>query len=252
MLRKIKSSALCLLGLGIFLSPVMLPAQSRQECYVIRADGTRLRGRALSADDKGNLTLEVDDKLKMPFSTGSYRYGFIPKPQEVAALEKLFAEKNYDDVIKNASVVFDKYKYLGWCYVIAALQAESYLTQNKINDARRVISAASRLGGEYRDKLSASIVKLYIADKDFTRADALLKRQLRDADDSTAAQAFCLLGEMAEAQDDKKQAVLEYLKVLMLFEEKKVGETRAIAKSRVLRLMREMKDPRIDKIAAYE
>ncbi len=252
MLRKIKSFAFCLLGLGIFSSPIILHAQSRQDCYVIRADGSRLRGRALSADAKGNLTLEVDDKLKMPFGPGSYRYGFVPKPQEVAALEKLFAEKNYDEVIKNAPAVFDKYKYLGWCYVIAALQAESYLAQDKTNDARRVISAASRLGGEYRERLSASIVKLYIADKDFARADALLKRQLRDADDSSAAQAFCLLGEMAEAQDDKKQAVLEYLKVLMLFEEKKVGETRAIAKSRALRLMREMKDPRIDKIAAYE
>lgn len=252
MLRKIKSFAFCLLGLGIFSSPIILHAQGRQDCYVIRADGSRLRGRALSADAKGNLTLEVDDKLKMPFGPGSYRYGFVPKPQEVAALEKLFAEKNYDDVIKNAPAVFDKYKYLGWCYVIAALQAESYLAQDKTNDARRVISAASRLGGEYRERLSASIVKLYIADKDFARADALLKRQLRDADDSSAAQAFCLLGEMAEAQDDKKQAVLEYLKVLMLFEEKKVGETRAIAKSRALRLMREMKDPRIDKIAAYE
>jgi len=252
MLRKIKSLAFCLLGLGIFSSPIILQAQSRQDCYVIRADGTRLKGRALSADAKGNLTLEVDDKLRMPFGPGSYRYGFVPKPQEVAVLEKLFAEKNYDAVIKSAPAVFDKYKYLGWCYVIAALQAESYLAQNKTNDARRVISAASRLGGEYRERLSASIVKLYIADKDFARADALLKRQLRDADDSSAAQAFCLLGEMAEAQDDKKQAVLEYLKVLMLFEEKKVGETRAIAKSRALRLMREMKDPRIDKIAAYE
>ena len=252
MLKKIKSFAICLLGLGIFVSPSLLHAQSRQDCYVIRADGARLKGKSLTADARGNLLLNVDDKLKMPFAVGAYRYGFVPKPKEVADLEKLFEEKNYDGVIKSASAVFDKYKYLGWSYVIAALEAESYLAQGKINDARKVIAAASRIGGEYREKLNGAIVKLYIADKDFSKADAILKRQLKDADDATAAQAFCLLGEMAEAQDDKKQAVLEYLKVLMLFDGKNVGEARATAKSRALKLMREMKDPRVDKIAAYE
>ena len=252
MIKKMKPFVVCLLGLVAFGSPLLLHAQSRQDCYVIRADGTRLKGKALTADAKGNLVLNVDDKLTMPFAVGTYRYGFIPKPNEVAALEKLFEEKNYDGVIKGAPAVFDKYKYLGWCYVIAALEAESHLAKGKINDARKVVAAASRIGGEYREKLNGAIVKLYIADKDFSKAEAILKRQLRDADDVTAAQAFCLLGEMAEAQDDKKQAVLEYLKVLMLFEGKKVSEERAIAKSRALRLMREMKDPRVDKIAAYE
>ncbi len=252
MIQKMKPFAVCLLGLTVFGSPILLQAQGRQDCYVIRSDGTRLKGKELSADDKGNLLLNVDDKLKMPFRIGTYRYGFIPKPAEVVTLEKLFEEKNYDGVIKSAPGVFDKYKYLGWSNVIAALEAESYLTQGKINDARRVISTATRIGGEYRDKLNGAIVKLYITDKDFDKAEAILKRQLRDADEPTAAQAFCLLGEMAEAQDDKKQAVLEYLKVLMLFEEKKVGELRTIAKSRAMKLMREMKDPRIDKIAAYE
>ncbi len=252
MLKKIKSFAVCLLGLTVFANPILLQAQSRQECYVIRADGTKLKGKTLSTDNKGNLLLNVDDKLKMPFAAGSYRYGFIPKPAEVAALEKLFEEKNYDGVIKSATAVFDKYKYLGWSKVIAALEAESYLNQGKITEARKVISAASRIGGEFGEKLNGAMVKLYISDKDFAKAEAILKRQLKDADEPTAAQAFCLLGEMAEAQDDKKQAVLEYLKVLMIFDGKKTGEARAIAKTRAMKLMREMKDPRIDKIAAYE
>ena len=231
--------------------PLLLLAQ-RQDCYVIRADGSRMRGKELSADAKGNLTLNVDDKLKMPFKPGEYRYGFVPKPREVAALEKLFEEKNYDELQKNAQAVFDKYKFLGWNNVVAALQAESYLAQDKVNDARRSIAAAHRIQGAFRDKLNGAIVKLYIADKEFDKAEAILNRQLRDADEQLAAQAFCLLGEMAEAQDDKKQAVLEYLKVLMLFEGKESAELRSLAKSRALKLMRDMKDPRMDKIAAYE
>lgn len=252
MMKKFKSFAVCLFSLTVFCSPILLLAQSRQDCYVVRADGSKMKGKDLTADEKGNLLLIVDDKLKMPFRVGSYKYGFIPKPKEVAALEKLFEEKNYDGIIKAASAVFEKYKYLGWSNVIAATEAEAYLAQGKTNEARKVISAAARIGGEYREKLNGSIVKLYIADKDFDKAEAILKAQLRNADEQLAAQAFCLLGELAEARDDKKQAVLEYLKVLMLFEGKSVSDVRALAKSRALKLMREMKDPRIDKIAAYE
>lgn len=252
MLGNFRSFAAGLISLTFFSVPMLLRAQSRLDCYVIRADGSKMKGRELTADAKGNLLLIVDDKLKMPFQTGSYKYGFIPKPKEVAALEKLAEEKNYAEISKTAAAVFEKYKYLGWCNVIAALEAEACLAQDKINDARKIISAASRLAGEYRDRLNGVIVKLYIADKDYSKAEAILKKQLQNADDLTAAQAFCLLGELAEARDDKKQAVLEYLKVLMLFDSKNAGDYRATAKTRALKLMREMKDPRIDKIAAYE
>ncbi|NMA43655.1 MAG: hypothetical protein GX946_09780 [Oligosphaeraceae bacterium] len=231
--------------------PMLLLAQ-RQDCYVIRTDGGRVRGRELSADAKGNLVLNVDDKMTMPFKVGEYRYGFVPKPAEVTTLEKLFQENKYEELLKNAQAVFDKYKFLGWNNVIAALQAESYLAAGNTNEARRCIAAAHRIQGEYRDKLNGAIVKLYIADKEYDKAEAILNRQLRVADEQLAAQAFCLMGEMAEAKDDKKQAVLEYLKVLMLFEGKECADMRSLAKSKALRLMREMKDPRVDKIAAYE
>jgi hypothetical protein len=179
--------------------------------------------------------------------------GFVSKPKEVAALEQLFAEKKYDQVISQADGVFAKYKYLGWSNVIATMHADALLTGNKVAEAKRVLVAANRLAGEQRELLEASMVKIYIADKDYDKADSVLKRQMVSADEAKAAQAFCLFGEMAEAKGDKKQAVLEYLKVLMLFENnKKVDEVRSMAKSRATKLMRELNDPRVDKIAAYQ
>ena len=248
-----KRYMLSLLLLAVIGAPVLVQAQGKRDCYVITADNRKINGQGLTADAQGNLVLDVDGKLKMPFRAGQYKMGFVSKPKEVAALEQLFAEKKYDQVISQADGVFAKYKYLGWSNVIASMHADALLTGNKVAEAKRVLVAANRLAGEQRELLEASMVKIYIADKDYDKADSVLKRQMVSADEAKAAQAFCLFGEMAEAKGDKKQAVLEYLKVLMLFENnKKVDEVRSMAKSRATKLMRELNDPRVDKIAAYQ
>lgn len=248
-----KRYMLSLLFLAVIGAPGLALAQGKRDCYVITADNRKISGQALTADAKGNLVLNVDGKLKMPFRVGQYKMGFVSKPKEVAALEQLFADKKYDQVISQADAVFEKYKFLGWSNVIASLHADALLAGNKISEAKRVLVAANRLAGEQRELLEASMVKIYIADKDFDKADSVLKRQMVSADEVKAAQAFCLFGEMAEAKGDKKQAVLEYLKVLMLFENnKKVDDIRSLAKSRATKLMRELNDPRVDKIAAYQ
>ncbi len=248
-----KRHLLKLLFLAAICAPAWLQAQGKQDCYVITSDGRKISGRALIADKQGNLNLDVDGKMKMPFRVGQYKMGFVSKPKEVAALEQLFAEKKYDQVISQAEGVFEKYKFLGWCNVIASLHADSLLIDNKVAEAKRVLVAANRLAGEQRELLEGSMVKIYIADKDYDKAESVLKRQMSSADEVKAAQAFCLYGEMAEAKGDKKQAVLEYLKVLMLFENnKKVEDSRNLAKTRATKLMRELNDPRVDKIAAYQ
>ena len=248
-----KRYMLSLLFLAAIGAPGLALAQGKRDCYVITADNRKISGQALAADAQGNLVLDVDGKLKMPFRVGQYKMGFVSKPKEVAVLEQLFADKKYDQVISQADAVFEKYKFLGWSNVIASLHADSLLVDNKISEAKRVLVAANRLAGEQRELLEASMVKIYIADKDFDKADSVLKRQMVSADEVKAAQAFCLFGEMAEAKGDKKQAVLEYLKVLMLFENnKKVDDIRSLAKSRATKLMRELNDPRVDKIAAHQ
>ena len=71
-------------------------------------------------------------------------------------------------------------------------------------------------------------------------------------DDNIAAKAFNMRGEALLAQGQKKQAVLEYLKTLLLFDKKKVQAERAYAKKQAVAIMKELKDPRVGKIEAME
>ncbi|MBP1582448.1 MAG: hypothetical protein J6866_00700 [Victivallales bacterium] len=238
--------------LVLALTASLLPAQGKGECFVIKGDNTRIKGQKLTSDDQGNLTLDVDGKIQQNFKRGQYKYGCIPKPQAVAELEKLFEAKKYAEVTAKAPAEFAKYKYLGWSYTIAALEAEAWLAQGNVEKANKAYMEGARIAGENRDRLEETSMRIFIARKEYDKVENLLKKKMLNADNQQAARAFNLRGDIALAKGDKKQAVLEYLKTLMLFEGKKVANERAEAKEKATKLLRELKDPRVDKISGYE
>jgi len=68
-----------------------------------------------------------------------------------------------------------------------------------------------------------------------------------------AAFAFNLRGQIREAQGQKKEAVLEYLKTVLLFEGKgKIRRDREMARLKAIALMKELNDPRAAKIEALK
>ena len=78
----------------------------KQDCYVITAAGQRQKAMAITADAQGNLTVNIDGKIKAPFKAGAYKIAVIPKPKEVAELEKLANEEKYEELITAAPAVF--------------------------------------------------------------------------------------------------------------------------------------------------
>lgn len=231
-----------------------LGAQAKPACYVVDNSGTRIPGVSITAEENGDLVLQPDasGKIKRPFKAGSYRYAFVPKPAEVGELEKLVEAKNHADIIKAAPAAFRKYRSLGWSYAITAIHVEALLAEDKVNEAKRVFQEGARFPGEFREKMENAEIRILVASKDYDRAEDRLKKQMLNADEAVAAQAFCLRGLVAEARGDKKQAILEYMKPLMLFDAKKGGEYRSEAKKHAVRLMKELNDPRVGKIESYE
>ena len=74
----------------------------KQDCYIITAAGKQQKAISIQADAQGNLTVNVDGKLKASFKAGGYKFAVIPKPKEVADLEKLANEEKYEELIYSA------------------------------------------------------------------------------------------------------------------------------------------------------
>jgi len=214
-------------------------------CWVLTKAGRRVPGAALTALPDGTLRLQLQAGGPVQtFKPGTYRAAYIPKPREVAQLEALFARKQYADVVKYGPAVFARYKFLGWGDYVAALHARALLAQNKPEAALKVLDEARAWAWFHQDELLKArvlaLVELKKFDDALQAAEALAKSDRRDM----AAFAFNIRGRILAAKGRKREAVLEYLKTVLLFRPGQADRERTEAKERVVALLKEMKDPR--------
>lgn len=221
------------------------PARRSAACWVLTKSGRRIPGAALTALPDGTLRLQL--KAGGPIETfkpGTYRAAYIPKPRQVTQLEALLARKQYADVVKYGPALFAGYKFLGWGDSIAALHARALLAQGKAEDAVKVLDEARPWAWFHGDELFKTRIQALLELKKFDEvmksAEALSKSDRPDA----AAFAFNVRGRILEAKGRKREAVLEYLKTVLLFRPGRVDRERKEAKERVVALLKDMKDPR--------
>jgi len=239
------SRRLYVLALTVFVPLVWLHAAPQKNCYVIKSTGERVRGIALEVtSDDGDLLLNVDGKVKFPFKRGTYRAAHVPQPKEVQTLEKAFEAAKYDGVLKFADRVFDMYKFLGWGDYVAYLEGMSYLKQKKLPQARDAFQKGSRFPGKHRDELMRGMVLVLLEMKETDKVQPALAKMVTSSSKEDAAFAFNARGRIMEDEGQKKEAVLEYLKTLLLFDSDEVEDLRNQARTRVVALLKEMNDAR--------
>ena len=225
-----------------------------QKCYIVKADGSQQKAIDIKVKNaNGDLNVLVKQgQQPILFSKNMYRYAVVPKPQQVEQLGNALLANKYDDVLAAAKQLFESYKFLGWGDYIACCQAQAYLGKNNLDEANKALALAKRTPGPNKDDLIATEIKCLIKAGKYDKTDELLKNLMMSKDDTTAAIAFNMRGEAYLAQGQKKQAVLEYLKTLLLFDKKKAQAERAYAKKQAVAIMKELKDPRVSKIEAME
>ena len=225
-----------------------------QKCYIVKADGSQQKAIDIKVKNaNGDLNVLVKQgQQPILFSKNMYRYAVVPKPQQVEQLGNALLASKYDDVLAAAKQLFESYKFLGWGDYIACCQAQAYLGKNNLDEANKALALAKRTPGPNKDDLIATEIKCLIKAGKYDKTDELLKNLMMSKDDTTAAIAFNMRGEAYLAQGQKKQAVLEYLKTLLLFDKKKAQAERAYAKKQAVAIMKELKDPRVTKIEAMD
>jgi predicted negative regulator of RcsB-dependent stress response len=122
----------------------------------------------------------------------------------------------------------------------------AYLGKNEPAKAAEVFALGMRYPGRsYRDDLARGQVTAMIALGKVEEVKDSLDAMVRSTRDADAAMALNARGEILAKQGKSKEAVLEYLKTLLLFEDgKSVKPYRDEARKQVVALMRKMGDPK--------
>lgn len=175
-----------------------------------------------------------------------FKAAYVPEPEQVEALEKFLASKEYDKVIQYAGQTLSAYGILGWGDKIAYLEGMAYLEKNEPAKAADAFAKGMRFPGSYRDNLVRGRVQAMIAQGKAEEVSGDLDAMIRSSRKADAAMAFNARGEILAKEGKSKEAVLEYLKTLLLFddESKDVVPYREEARKQVVALMRKMGDPK--------
>ncbi|MBP5641116.1 MAG: hypothetical protein J6X55_16665 [Victivallales bacterium] len=219
-----------------------LMAQKSSKSFVVQKGGKKIEGR-ISAAPNGRVTISTQSG-NLSLNPGQYEYVVTPKPDEVEELEDLLDDESYNKLAEKAPAVFEKYKYLGWADTVARLQCEGLLALNRKADAEKILAAAKKLPRADEFNLTSAELQLLVHDKKLEDVEKKLNAMMGAEDDAVMAFVFNMRGRVNEMQGNKKEAVLQYLKTFLVFEDKKkFRRFRKEAKANALRLMKELKDP---------
>lgn len=150
-------------------------------------------------------------------------------PAQVAAANAAFAGKDYPKALASAKAVVDQFKGLptDWAQQMTGLIGDIYLAQEKLPEAEAAYKdfqkAYGAKGGAQTD---VGLAKIALAKKDFSGAKAKLEPIVAKAlgEKSSApeiapaySQAFFLMGQVNEAEQDYPAALENYLRTVTIF-----------------------------------
>lgn len=219
------------------------------DCYVVKRNGSKVKGVSLKAESDGTLKLQMGKKgPTQSFKKGTYRYGYVSKPKEVASLEKAAKGGKHDLILKHAPQVFDRYKYLGWGDHISYLEGMAYIEKKQFRQAKTSFERGSNFRARHDEELLQGMVLALLGLKEIDKVKPMLAKMMKSADKDMAAFSFNVRGDILAQEGKKKEAVLEYLKTLLLFRPGSVERQRDKARTQAVVLLKEMKDSRWQEI----
>lgn len=218
-------------------------ASAKGKAYIINSRGDKVSGDSIQADSSGNLILKMG-AVSQRFPRGRYRYAWIAKPREISQAEQLVRARRIDQALTALKAAFGKYKYMGWAGYTGFFRARILMSKKQYVAAEKVVKEALRYPNDEKSKakLKQVLVETLLALNKLDDADRIV-RGLKTSDPKVACFVFNTRGKLLAAQGKKKEALLQYLKTVLIFD-KSVGPVRKEAYREVVNLLKEMKDQR--------
>lgn len=218
-----------------------------QQCYVIDARGNKIPGNRLTADQNGNLSLQIEAGGPVTnFRAGAYQAAMSPKTRDIQSLEQLYADGKLDNVAAAADKLYPQYQYLGWGGTISYYAGMALLDKGNAGAALLLFDRGLGLKDAGTEALTKGKIQALLTLKKTAEAQALLDKLSVSNDPTIAVFTFNTRGKLLAAEGKKKEAVLQYLKTLLLFKPGALTKERDEARQAVVALLRSMGDPRAD------
>ena len=221
--------------------------------YILRDNGTEVRGDSILALPNGDLMLTLTGGgATMRVPNGGYKYALGPKPVELIRAQAMVKAQKYETALKVLDTAYTTHKYLGWAADTAYLKGRCFIAKKKYAKADRAYRDALRYIYIKRVAkvllIKTARVEVRVRQKDFKGARDVLSR-LKPNAHPTSIMIYNARGRVLAAEGKKSEAITQYLKSVMLFD-KTAGPNRKKAYRALVRLFKDLEDKRWQRFEA--
>ena len=219
---------------GLLLAAVQLSAQSAASAKPVikTTDGEEIRAASVELTQSGDFRYAEslkDGSPKLSIRRNRVRWAWVPKPEEVAAADKLLTNKKYDEAATTFAGLVKSFGPLGWEPYCKLRQAEALDASGKQSEAIKVLETLkdySNASPRNEADLSAAyelLIKFYANIKAWDKGLELSKK-LMYAGDAAAVNALFARGDILSARasetnslDDRRDAFNAYAQISLIF-----------------------------------
>jgi len=238
-------------AIAVLVAAIPLSAQSikKTDYYVVLKNKQKIYGSALEANEKGDITLTLSGgRGQRKFRKTEIRRAYVPKPKLIKEADRLLKSREFDAALSRIDDAYSKFRHLGWGGRIGYVRGKCYLARNQPKEAEKSL----RDGLRYRNdklteiRLSKEMVTLLLKDNRVPDAKKIVDQlRVKDAKSKSAILIYNMRGEVLAANGQKKEAILSYMKIILLFPKAEwSGTPRKEAYRQVVSLLRELNDNR--------
>jgi tetratricopeptide (TPR) repeat protein len=214
-----------------------------------KTDGKELAGvRIKWFEVRQEYQVEGADGSMIPVPAAEVDSLTITKPAEFDKAAQAMTARQYDAAIPILEDLAVRYKRLQWDARARELLANAYFAKTDFKKAAQVMG--DLMENTPREQITTEQFGLYWTALMGAQMTAVLKKQLNEAiggDSKTlAALAIVRRGDLNRADGKREDAVLDYLRAVLMYEEAREVHPEALFKA--IQVLDEMRDPRADEL----
>ena len=212
-----------------------------------KTDGRELTGTRIKwFETRREYQVENSDGSMIPVALDDVESVEVDKPAEFDKAVQAMSAKQYDVAIPLLQDLVDRFKRLQWDSKSRELLANAYFAKGDYKKAAQVLS--DLLQETPKGQVTDDQRGMYWTALMGAQMTAVLKKELNEALAGESRSLACLAmvrrGDLFKAEGKREDALLDYLRAVMLYEDARENHAEALFKA--AQVLDEMRDPRAD------
>ena len=214
-----------------------------QAAYVITMTDQRVDGTDIRAKSDGEIILTTAQGTRS-FLQGQYKKAVADKPADIDKAVQMVAAKQYDEAVKLLEEVAVRYHFLDWDNQARAMLPKIYSQKGDFASAVTSYEKLFALSPKSKEdvEIQTGYRQALLAAKQYDKLETLLNSMIGTGTRPDAARATLMRGDIRASQGQAEQAVLDYLRVVLLYESEKDVQPEALFKT--AEALKALRDPR--------